>query len=255
MIRKEPPAPLPAESLASLRFDASDVAPAAARARVLERVEANLAAGVTASDPSPGLSPGPSPGFVASTSGLARLGAKVLGQIAARSTRLAVVAFALGAASGAALHAWFQRPRADHVVYVDRAVPQPVVAPAPAMVSAAPHSDVADTAPSEAPASNPLTRSLQPGGARNLAAERALLDRVQRALRAGDVAGAQRALDAHARRFPTGILAEEREALAIKTLVAAGRRREAQKRAAMFRERFPDGLFRSSVDEAVESIR
>ena len=250
MIRRRLPAPPPADWLALLRFDTSEGAPAAARVRVLGRLQADLTAGVTAPD----LPPGPPAG----SSGLALLGANVLGRIAARPKRLALVTFALGAAGGAALHAWLQNPRADRVVYVDRIVAGPVTAPA------APPSNVTGGDPSQAPALAPvspvepapnlLTRSLPSGGAHDLAAERALLDRVQSALRAGDVSGAQRAIGAHARRFPTGILAEEREALAIKTLVAAGRHQEAQKRAAKFRERFPEGLFRPSVDEAVESI-
>jgi hypothetical protein len=243
MIRRRSNSPPPAEWLTALRFDVSERPPAAARGRVLERLQADIAAGVVVPDLPP-VSPGGS-------SGLAGAGARVIGRIATRANRLAVVMFALGAATGAALHAWLQHPR-DRIVYLDRpvAAPQIVVPPAVPAAPPAPESG-------EEPANSvhkPLARSLPVSGARDLAAERALLDRVQRALRAGDIVGAQRAIDAHTRRFPTGILAEEREALAIKTLVAAGRQQEAQKRAAAFRERFPGGLFQPSIDEPAQSI-
>ncbi len=179
-------------------------------------------------------------------------GSGALGRIATRVNRLAVAMFALGAVTGAVLHAWLQHPRADRIVYVDRPVAAPPVA-SPSVVPAAPRIQAGGEEPTEFPR-KPPARSLPASGARDLAAERALLDRVQRALRAGDLVGAQRAIDTHARRFPDGILAEEREALAIKTLVAAGRREDAQKRAAAFRERFPDGLFQPSTDEPPESI-
>jgi hypothetical protein len=43
----------------------------------------------------------------------------------------------------------------------------------------------------------------------------------------------------HARRFPRGLLAEEREALRVRCLLAAGRTSEAQRAAAAFPKRFP----------------
>ena len=222
MIRRRPSPPPPAEWLATLGFEASERPPAAARGRVFERLEADIAAGVAV----PALPPLPPAGT----------GASALGRIARRANGLAVAMFALGAATGAVLHAWLQHQPADRVVYIDRPVASPPV------VSAARRAQEAADEPADSSHKRPA-RSLPASGARDLAAERALLDRVQRALRAGDVAGAQRTIDAHERRFPTGILAEEREALAIKTLLAAGRREEAQKRAAAFRARFPDGLF------------
>jgi dienelactone hydrolase len=45
------------------------------------------------------------------------------------------------------------------------------------------------------------------------------------------------ALDAHAREFPAGCLAEEREALAVHALAAHGRTREVSARARAFRMR------------------
>jgi hypothetical protein len=237
MTRQRANTPPPAESLASLRLDAFSGAPAAARARVLERLQANIAAGATVAD----LSPAPGPGL------------KALGRIASRANRLMLVTFALGAATGALLHAWLQHPRPDRVVYVDRPVQSPRVASPPVAPVAPAEGETKASPPIELPrklsAPSPATT-----GARDLAAERGLLDRAQRALGAGDVAGAQRAIDTHARRFPAGILAEEREALAIKTLVARGRREEARKKTAAFRARFRDSLFQPSVDGTPKAI-
>jgi len=237
MIKRPSNSPPPAEWLAALRFDVSERAPVAARGRVFERLEADIAAGVAVPDLPP-VSP-------------AGTGATAIGRIATRANRLAVVMFALGTATGAVLHAWLQHAPADRVVYIDRPVASPPVVSPPVVPVAPRDQDATEEAADSAHKRS--SRALPASGARDLAAERALLDRVQRALRAGDVVGAQRAIDAHVRRFPTGILAEEREALAIKTLIVAGRREEAQKRAAAFRERFPDGLFQPT-DQPDEPI-
>ncbi len=72
-----------------------------------------------------------------------------------------------------------------------------------------------------------------------LAAELVVLDRARRALAAGDAAGALAAAEEHARRFPAGDLAPERESLAVAALCRLGRRDEARKRARRFLTRHP----------------
>jgi hypothetical protein len=84
--------------------------------------------------------------------------------------------------------------------------------------------------------------------------ERALIDHARQAFGAGEYGEAERTLDAHERKFGSGILAEEREALAVKTLAAAGRGEKARDRAARFRERFPRSLFASAVDDAIRAV-
>jgi outer membrane protein assembly factor BamD (BamD/ComL family) len=76
----------------------------------------------------------------------------------------------------------------------------------------------------------------------------------RRAFGLGDYAKALQALQAHFRRFPTSVLAEEREALEIKTLAASGRVAEARSRAARFAARFPQSLFLRSIDESTKTI-
>jgi outer membrane protein assembly factor BamD (BamD/ComL family) len=87
-----------------------------------------------------------------------------------------------------------------------------------------------------------------------LAGERALLDRARMALAQGKTADAERALAMHGRRYPAGLLVEEREALAIKTLVDVGRVDEARRRAGRFKERFPSSIFLPAVEETLGAV-
>jgi hypothetical protein len=88
----------------------------------------------------------------------------------------------------------------------------------------------------------------------DLAAETALLDRAHAALARGEAARALEAADAHARSFPRGQLAENRESVAVQALVHLGRRAEARARGAAFRRRWPGGLLRERVEGALRSI-
>lgn len=71
------------------------------------------------------------------------------------------------------------------------------------------------------------------------AAELDLLQRAQAAFVGKDVAGALVVLAEHARRFPNGRLAEEREAIRVQSLASAGRVDEARRAADAFAARFP----------------
>lgn len=71
-------------------------------------------------------------------------------------------------------------------------------------------------------------------------------------LRAGRGREALAALDAVAREFPNGALAQEREALAIEALRASGRLPEARARAGAFLARYPASPHASSVRRALE---
>lgn len=56
----------------------------------------------------------------------------------------------------------------------------------------------------------------------------------------------------HARRFPTGVLAQEREVIAVEALVRIGRRDEARARAATFLATYPSSAYRSRASEAID---
>lgn len=84
-----------------------------------------------------------------------------------------------------------------------------------------------------------------------LGIERDLVERARMALARGDATAALDAIDRHAKEFPNGRLAEEREALAVQALVAASRTDSARARAARFRERFPRSVFLPAVESAI----
>jgi hypothetical protein len=83
-----------------------------------------------------------------------------------------------------------------------------------------------------------------------LAAERRLLDDARTAIARGDAGAGLAALDRHARDYPRGHLAEEREALRIHALVRSGRAAEAREAAARFHARFPNSLLGAGIDAA-----
>lgn len=80
-----------------------------------------------------------------------------------------------------------------------------------------------------------------------LGEQQALLDRARAALASGDSGQAQAALSEHARVYPSSALAEEREALAIKSLITSGDSAGARARAAGFEARYPHSLFSPSI--------
>jgi hypothetical protein len=85
-----------------------------------------------------------------------------------------------------------------------------------------------------------LPRATRPATAQeSYAAELGLLQRAQVAYAERDFAGALALVVEHARRFPNGRLAEEREALRVRSLARAGRNEEARRAASTFSERFP----------------
>jgi outer membrane protein assembly factor BamD (BamD/ComL family) len=75
--------------------------------------------------------------------------------------------------------------------------------------------------------------------ASHLHEESAMILDARSVLRAGDPSRALRLLDGARARFPQGILAQEREALAIEALVRSGQRALAAKRAESFLRDYP----------------
>lgn len=172
--------------------------------------------------------------------------------LGSRPAWFAVAVFASGAVVGAGVHARFARGTPDRIIYVDRLIEGRTAAPSVGSSQASGFPDIPSAAgatPSNA--APPMAMSATESG---LVTERALLDRARRALGAGEYDVSQRLLDIHARRFSSGLLREEREALQIKVLAATGRTAEARKRASLFRERFPGSLFGAAVDETMLSI-
>jgi hypothetical protein len=96
-------------------------------------------------------------------------------------------------------------------------------------------------------------RDVGRGGDDDLDHERDLLEAARTALGRGDAAGALRQLGLHVVRYPAGRLVEEREALRVEALAAAGDRERARAAALEFRRRFPASLFGPAVLRASET--
>lgn len=87
-----------------------------------------------------------------------------------------------------------------------------------------------------------------------LSAEQALLTQARSALAQSQPDAALAATQEHARRFPQGMLIEERETLAIRALVQAKRVKEARERGKHFRQEFPTSIYLPAVEQTLSSI-
>jgi hypothetical protein len=118
--------------------------------------------------------------------------------------------------------------------------PPPSALMAPASRVEAPDVAVRALAAREPTSVAKLPRASRPATAQeSYAAELGLLQRAQVAYAERDFAGALALVVEHARRFPNGRLAEEREALRVRSLARAGRNEEARRAASTFSARFP----------------
>jgi hypothetical protein len=145
----------------------------------------------------------------------------------------------------------------------------PLPAAAPLEVAPAPRPSAAERPPTrpsaaerpvEAPppiAAPPATIAPQPPPVPEdqLTAERRLLDVARRALEAEEPDRALQAVAAHERRFPSGVLVQERETMAIRALLAQGRAEAAEARAEQFRDRFPDSLLLPTLERALQTAK
>jgi len=87
--------------------------------------------------------------------------------------------------------------------------------------------------------------------ATTLAEERRVLEDARRRLAAGDPAGALAEVERHRHTFARGQLAEERDALEVLALLAAGREGEARAQHRRFRARHPHSFLLPSLEEAL----
>jgi hypothetical protein len=192
--------------------------PATVRARVLARARAALAAGEV------------------------RRRASVAPAPRVRWAAVAVLVCVFGVAVGAAayqIHSRFIQPQPERptAVAVEAVTPRPAAKP-----PAAPPAEVAAPA-----ASAPTTPSLSRAEATRI--ELRLLRQARGEVARGAYAAALHPINEHARRFKEGRLAEEREALRVKSLAGLGRTDEAHRAAAAFRARFPRSVLLPAVSQ------
>jgi hypothetical protein len=215
------------------------VAPAEVRARALARGHAIVAAGGRippgrANEPWNPPSPSPSPALPSNGNGLVR-GAWVASAAVAVGVTAAVL------------------------ILRGRPAPLPKAAPAiTATETAVPFVEAAPDAPPEAPTVapepsaptkvSPPLRGASDGASFN--AEVELLARAQAAYTRRDFSRALALVSEHARRFPSGHLSEEREALRVRSLVGSGRSDDARRVSAAFAARFPRSVLLPRVEGA-----
>jgi hypothetical protein len=225
-----------------------DGPPDDARERLARRVALSVAAPIVVGAGVAAAVGASSAGATAVRGALSPLAQKVL---------IGVTSLLLGGGIGAATHAAL----APAPVVVVVAAP-PVAAPAPApsgspAPTAPPVADIPTVSFSDLPAaaSAPAATPRPAASSTGLADERRLLDGARAALSRGEAAAALPPLAEHARRFPHGILTEEREALAIQALARSGRAQEAEERAARFEKAFPGSFMMPAVKDALGAPR
>jgi|CZKU01.1.fsa_nt_gi hypothetical protein len=121
--------------------------------------------------------------------------------------------------------------------------PLPRESAVPSMPSDPPEVEAASPRPGSVRASSSIVY--------DLAAERRLLEHARADLLRHDADAALVAVGEHARRFPRGVLSEERDALRVEALVAAARYDDARAAGATFRAAHPGSLLTSAVDSAL----
>lgn len=114
------------------------------------------------------------------------------------------------------------------------------------VVKAAPSAQLAQSAQSAQSASPVL-------GSESYPQELALLQPARAGIARGDFAAALSAVSEHSRRFPSGLLGEERDALRVRALFGLHRVDEARRAAAAFRGRYPRSVLLSTIAQKVET--
>lgn len=102
-----------------------------------------------------------------------------------------------------------------------------------------------------------LGRTQRPGAPeeRAIVQELAIVNAARAALRGRAFQEALAHAGRHKAKFPSGRLSDEREAIAIQSLVELHRQEEARQRAESFQQKYPDSLFLPAVNAAVAGAR
>jgi hypothetical protein len=130
-----------------------------------------------------------------------------------------------------------------------RAVDQAPTAPAPTSVASTPNAPSSEPAPKPAALRKSLAEPVKSAAASaDGLSEPALLEQARRAL-TNSPATALALTNQHAARFPRGVLAQEREVIAIEALRRLGRSAEADRRAAAFGQAFPGSAHQRMVED------
>jgi hypothetical protein len=230
---------LPPEWADLARADASELSPPrGAKERVQRNVALTLGlgAGFLAATTAGSTAAAAGLGAGAAGGGAGAVATGVAGSLLVKKLLVLGVVAAVGVGGGTAAYLEVRSQKAR-----SRA---PVTTPAPAPAPVA--RPVAPSAPEPPPAELPPD---------TLGEERGLLDRARHDISRGLLAEAGVLLERHAAEFPSGQLAEEREALVIRLLIREGREGEARSRAARFRRLHPHSIQLPGIDDALRGHR
>ena len=165
---------------------------------------------------------------------------------------LGAALFLTGALTGGLIHAQLAAP-----VIVRELVtaPAPVVAPPLVPAPMTPEPMTPEPMRPEPPLKPVIVKRAAPTpiapAQTGLERERRLLEPARTALTRGMATQALTLLEQHGQEFPSGELAEEREALGVQALAVSGSMDAARARARAFAARFPDSLFLPVVERAI----
>jgi len=226
----------------------------ALRAEVLARVELAIQLA------GPGGSGGTAPRLGAGAGGAAGAAAAGVKKLLAVGLAAGMGGLLIGAGTGVVGSNLLRAPAPVRppapAVTAESDVPSPRDVPsAPSLLPDAPSAPSA--APPRAPhvpseATRQSASSEEPSLRGDLTKERELLDVARAALARSRPGDAIAACELHAKTWPHGYLSEEREVVLIQALVAAGRRPEAERRAAQFRKTFRQSMLLPAVETALD---
>lgn len=224
------------------REAASYAEDAAIHARVRRGVEMALAIGRgDGGDEGPDGSGGPAAPPAGPRAGLFGAKAIALAALAGSVVGGAVVGVAMRSPPAEPLAA----PSAESPAHVPEAAARASTVETPTMNV----SDLPSAAPSTSQRPPRVADAAGPSGLRR---ERELVDAARASLASGHANEALASLSAHEKSFPSGQLAEERDALRVQALVAAGRRSDAEREGARFRAKYPASPLLPIVEGALE---
>jgi hypothetical protein len=227
----------------ALEVGTHDRSPLGAKAAIWTGLSLKLLVPATAAAATLTAAAGSSSGVVAASGA----GAGAAGLLTTMAlVKSAGIGLALGAAVGSGLY-FSSRPEptppAPHeLVVVEGATSVAAPFHSAAATPNAPAAAESASSPAPSGASEPRgdsTRAERPREAPPVESESQRVARARAWLRSGDANRALQTLDALERDEPNGLLAQEREALAIEALAALGRRDAARARADAFLERYP----------------
>ena len=134
-------------------------------------------------------------------------------------------------------------------------VPPPVIAAPPIAappIAETPRPHVRVAPPKPPPAAPERVLPVAPPPAPPTISEVALLEQARAALRGGDTAHALELVEQDATLYPDGVLVEEREALAIETLIKLGRRDEAVAKWTKFATSYPHSNYHARLQRLID---